>query len=325
MGEPTKHNALYIIGNGFDLHHELDTRYSSFGCFLKQNHPDIFDFFVEYCGFDYLVGCDSQSLEDSMWWNFESNLSYIHGDLLLENYMDFVPKYASDDFRDRDRYDISILIEQKIDEATSGMREAFEEFISQVCYISTPQNKLLNIDTSALFLSFNYTDTLERYYKIPREHIDYIHNKAGEGEELILGHGINPVEIEQQEEQPPENQEEYELWKEKRAEQYDYSIERGKDEIRDYYRKSFKATNDVIAKNLSFFEKMKHMDKIYVLGHSLSDVDLPYFRKLKEYLNGEEEWVVSYFKVCEIYKRKAVVQSLGVPENKIHMIKLDEL
>ncbi|WP_377110387.1 AbiH family protein [Pseudoalteromonas sp. R86517] len=26
---------LYVIGNGFDVHHGLDTRYTSFGLYLK--------------------------------------------------------------------------------------------------------------------------------------------------------------------------------------------------------------------------------------------------------------------------------------------------
>ncbi|MDX7755866.1 AbiH family protein [Aeromonas caviae] len=27
---------LYVIGNGFDVHHGLDTRYTSFGLYLKK-------------------------------------------------------------------------------------------------------------------------------------------------------------------------------------------------------------------------------------------------------------------------------------------------
>ena len=34
---------LFILGNGFDLHHGLQTRYSDFRDYLKEYHPDEFE------------------------------------------------------------------------------------------------------------------------------------------------------------------------------------------------------------------------------------------------------------------------------------------
>ena len=45
------------------------------------------------------------------------------------------------------------------------------------------------INQDNIFISFNYTDTLEQTYNIPRERILYIHGKAKESTELIVGHG----------------------------------------------------------------------------------------------------------------------------------------
>ncbi|WP_215491193.1 AbiH family protein, partial [Escherichia coli] len=42
---------LYIIGNGFDLHHELDTSYFSFGDYLRKKDQDIYDHLVDFMGF----------------------------------------------------------------------------------------------------------------------------------------------------------------------------------------------------------------------------------------------------------------------------------
>lgn len=35
--EAMKMSKLYVIGNGFDLHHNLNTTYSTFGVYLKKN------------------------------------------------------------------------------------------------------------------------------------------------------------------------------------------------------------------------------------------------------------------------------------------------
>jgi len=325
MKENINHKTLYIIGNGFDLHHGLDTWYTSFGLFLQKKHNDIYEVFMEYYGFGDLDENDEDSLKDPMWWEFEASLAAMDGDLLLENHVEHVPNYGSDDFRDRDRYDIQIYIQDIVDKATLKMRQAFEEFINNVSYPESSEIELANVDSDALFLTFNYTDTLERYYGVSRDYIEYIHNKAGESKDLVLGHGINPKEFEKQEEQPPEDPEERERWEEYMSDQYDYSIERGKDEVRWYFQKSFKPTEYVIINKSSFFGKLSTIEKVYVLGHSLAEVDLPYFRNLKKYLSGNEEWIVSYHRESEIENRKTVVKSLGVKENKIRFTKISEL
>ncbi|MGY3792983.1 bacteriophage abortive infection AbiH family protein [Aquimarina sp. 433] len=325
MKKERNHKTLYIIGNGFDLHHNLDTWYTSFGLFLKKHYSDIYEVFMEYYGFGDLDEEDEESLKDPMWWEFEASLAQMDGDLLLENHTEHTPNYGSDDYRDRDLYNIQIYIQNIVAKATINMRQAFEEFINNVDYPELSENQLANINRESLFLTFNYTDTLERYYGVARENIEHIHNKAGEGNALILGHGIDPDEFEKQEEQPPEDPEERERWEEWMADQYDYSIERGKDEVRGYFKESFKPTEDVIAQKHSFFEKLNDIETVYVLGHSLAEVDIPYFRKLTEYLNGNEEWVVSYFRETEIINRKAIVKSLGVAEEKIHLTVISEL
>ncbi|MBK7632980.1 MAG: hypothetical protein IPJ13_00905 [Saprospiraceae bacterium] len=60
MTKKLKYTKLYIIGNGFDLHHNLDTWYSSFGLFLKKTYIDIYDVFLEYYGFGDLDENDKE-------------------------------------------------------------------------------------------------------------------------------------------------------------------------------------------------------------------------------------------------------------------------
>ena len=43
---------LYIIGNGFDLHHDLRTSYSDFGKFLNKRNISLYDQLLDYFGFE---------------------------------------------------------------------------------------------------------------------------------------------------------------------------------------------------------------------------------------------------------------------------------
>ena len=43
-------NTLYILGNGFDIHHGLDTRYQSFATKLADSNWGIYDLFMDYFG-----------------------------------------------------------------------------------------------------------------------------------------------------------------------------------------------------------------------------------------------------------------------------------
>ncbi len=320
-----RQRKLYIIGNGFDLHHNLNTRYSSFGLFLKKHHYDIYELFLEYYGFGDINEEDKESLNDPLWCQFEEALSQMDKEQLLENYSEYVPNYSSDDFRDRDRYDLPIYIESVVNKVTLEMRQVFEEFIQNLSYPKISNEDLVHLDYQSLFLSFNYTDTLERYYNVDRKNIEYIHNKSGEENNLILGHGIDPKEFFEQEETPPEDPEEYERWVEWKSDTYDYSIERGKDEIREYFQKSFKPTQDIINQKKDFFSKLNQINKVYILGHSLSDVDLPYFQEIIKNLKGHQEWLVSYYKESEKEDRILPLLSLGIDKANIKLKKLTEL
>jgi len=93
-------DKLYIIGNGFDLHHGIKTNYVDFRNYLEENFPDLFDSLESYYNMD----------EDSLLWSeFENGLKEFDPTDLENNFGEYLPDYSSDGFRDRDRYDYSII------------------------------------------------------------------------------------------------------------------------------------------------------------------------------------------------------------------------
>lgn len=319
--------TLYIIGNGFDLHHNLNTWYSTFGLFLKHNHSDIYEYFLNYFGFPDLDENDAESLKDPLWSEFEANLATLDVDVIMDEFSEYAANPGSDDFSDGDWDTIAVYVGEIREDLTVKMLDLFKEFIENVDYPDENQLNILGIDNNANFFNFNYSNSLEHYYKIPQSQILYIHNRAEGLDKLILGHGMNPKEFERKDENPPEglNEEEFEQWREEKANSYDLSIERGRDELIQYFTDSFKATSDLIQKNDVFFNSLKTINKVYVLGHSLADVDKAYFEKILECVNKQAVWIVSYHKVNEKKARRNRLKELGVKNRQIVLVKLNDL
>ena len=103
---------LYVIGNGFDVHHGLDTRYTSFGLYLKNNYRETYELLLHYYGFADLDPDFPTTMSDPLWSEFETSMSLLDKDSVLEANMDLMPNYSSDDFRDRDRYTLQIEMER---------------------------------------------------------------------------------------------------------------------------------------------------------------------------------------------------------------------
>lgn len=316
--------SLYIIGNGFDMYHGLKTSYQSFGLYLQKNHSSIYDSLIEYY---YLPDLESDDDENYYEWAcFEMALADLDYSTVLDDNSDWLPNIASDDFRDRDLHSLQVVMEELVKDLTTNLLSAFKEFIIEVKFPDFKSNDLLSIDDNAIFISFNYTDTLEKYYHINPKNIFYIHNKAISNDDLILGHGTDPSNFEDKEDVPPEGLTEDEMyeWRENMADNYDYSYESGKQELMAYFTKTFKATQDIIDENNLFFQKLKGINKIIVLGQSVSEVDQPYFKKVIESIEDKNSsWTASYY-----HDKQSIndnLKSIGLRDDQISLILLDEL
>jgi len=319
-------SKLVIVGNGFDIYHGLDTRYISFARFLKENYSTIYENLLELYGFSDI----DDSSDDELWAEFEYSLSLLDGETVLENNSDYVARPSSEGFRDRDWGAMAIEIEMLVEELTDNLFKAFKEFILQVKFPSVDElsvNKL-KLSPEDLYLTFNYTNTLERYYKIPQNKIIYIHGKADEPKsKLLLGHGIDPENFAEKKVEPPKGltDEEYDEWQEHMADSYDHSYELGKSALLEYFSKSFKETSKVIDDNQHFFDDLEAIKNIIVLGHSLSDVDIPYFAKLLSSVDSEVVWYATYYGNHEKDNHRNTLKQLGIQEKSIRLIEMNDL
>lgn len=296
---------LFIIGNGFDVGHGIPCRYSDFRDYLNENREDIIEIMERY----YYVGQDSD-----LWSDFERSLEEdINYDSLTEIIGENTPNFASDDFRDGDWYDAQIYIEQDCDELLENVRHGFEEWIESLDILQIL--KKYDIDESALYITFNYTEILEQIYEIETANILHIHNKVGE--ELIFGHGkkiedfnvkkaLYGVENAFLSYDEYGNVESSEVGHEKFAE----------NAICAFHDKMRKHTEDIIGSQSKFFKNLSIIDEVIVIGHSYNEIDFPYFEIIAKSISQGAKWTLHYFSESDKESAKQIMKKIKVTENK---------
>ena len=120
-------------------------------------------------------------------------------------------------------------------------------------------------------------------YGIPNDQILQIHgNKNIQSDQLILGHG----------------------WKRGVSDSLNHDVDIGEADTRviegneivdSYFSKTFKPVTDILLQNQSFFKDLKPVKQIYVLGHSLAEVDSPYFNAIIGNIDKTStRWAISF-------------------------------
>jgi hypothetical protein len=100
-------------------------------------------------------------------------------------------------------------------------------------------------------------------YQVPKNNILFIHGEAGNpNQEIVLGHTWKPS-ISQK-----DNFADADM---------DPRIIEGNEIINGYFKSTFKNVESIIKANQPFFASLHGVTNIYVLGHSLSPVDIDYF------------------------------------------------
>ncbi|UDF05763.1 bacteriophage abortive infection AbiH family protein [Asticcacaulis sp. AND118] len=292
---------LYIIGNGFDLHHGIPSSYWQFGRYVEANDRSTYER-VERCF----------ALDDSFWNEFEERLAALDTDTIVDEAENFLVGYGAEDWSDAYHHDYQYEIEQAVDAISVTLRERFAEWIRQLPVPTqlTPGRRL-SLDPSARFLNFNYTSTLQRLYGIPEGNILHIHGSASDPtSSLVLGHGWEP-------DPKPDPYRRYQ-----NPEDADIRVVQGQELIDDYFQRTFKPTARIIEDRHLYFSQLADVTEILVMGHSLAEVDHPYFEEILRYIDVERvHWKVSIFGSDEGSKRLAM-ENFGISPSQLEFLPL---
>lgn len=315
---------LYIIGNGFDKHHWIDSGFDDFGRWLEENHSSLFY---------QLVSIYSIS-DEKEWQQFEHILGELNVTYQVEEIMeDRRPNWMSlpDDDRafnnaKRDYEAAPEVARYTFEELFEKVRYTFVEWINQ---LNEPERKqMITMEKNSTFVTFNYTDTLESLYKIAANQIIYIHGCAKRGEKLELGHGKTVEDIQSEYySQIPEDVDSPEQIEHFYANANDWVEEDTYMEIIQRLAVQRKPVEDLIGKlNKLLLDNMTDIVHIHIYGFSFSDIDMPYIATIANHINRNRVmWEVTYYADDEAMRFCSQLESLGIPKENILLTTLKDL
>ena len=272
--------SLVIIGNGFDLMHGVKSSYRDFQKTIRKNSP--LRFYME----TYLDTSDLWSdLEDSL-----GRLDYSR--FLTSDITDmWLDSFGAYDL-DAQAADYFAAVETAIAPAFEIPGELKQRFMKWV--------KTLTVESDArpfqMFhgdyrvLSFNYTEFIESLYSADPDRICYIHGcrKNNTLGELILGHkaGMEDEQWDKVNLTPFKFKDPYKRYIMESA------LETAAVETAWYDEATTKKCSEIIKSHHEFFDCLSDVEEIFVIGHSLADVDYPYFEEICRKTNAR--WYIGY-------------------------------
>lgn len=322
---------LYVIGNGFDLHHKYRSGLADYGKWLMDNHSDIYSSFEEW--FDIPVYDEDDTDQYKEWKNWWSYFEQRLGELSMRNYIEdasfraFNEAIQVEERRAYDTYAGERIADTELSNLIAQIKGTFREWIQSLL----PGEKWFRLPIereSSLFLTFNYTPTLETIYKIQRENILYIHGSI-DSEEYILGHGLSYQEIvdncESGEECPDDVPvEEMEQWYNDHSD--DFMTEQAKKVAIERMLDLRKDVDQIIEDNKSFFESLKEVESIHIYGFSFSSIDLPYlFAILSRIDKNSVQWEISYFSDEDKENAEQFIETANIPKENVRLIMLTDI
>ena len=290
---------LYIIGNGFDIHTGLATRYADFRLWLENNYPFIYE--------------NMQAVYDidAEWWNdFEVKL----GKLDIKNFISkFTPpakpidEIIAEAKRKRnieERYNIppNLHFDSYCTKRLNGLLDVLQycfEKWEDDCHKMISAPKYIHIEKeNSFFVNFNYTDVIEMLYQIPEERVLHIHGRSSKHERLIYGHNNT-------------------LW--------GNSMSNEEEQVSFELYKYQKSPYEHIYKHQKIEEILNDVEYVHIYGFSFSVVDEDYMDLFFNNVSTTSQWEVSWFSNEDKNRIDRFTLDHWSLKDRLKMIKLEEI
>lgn len=291
-------SKLFVLGNGFDLAHELPTSYGHFHQYLLETYPRARELMPTFGvsihetpdgGMDVdnneavaFIRETISQVEGDDWWNVESSLAH----LPFEDYLsDLEGCFDLDD--DKELYR-NVYRNEDTSDAFYRVMLKFHKFLVDWVKSIDISNTRLNAKFEDLidrendfFLTFNYTCVLENIYDA--DNVWHIHGAQYDFDSnIFFGHGQVRNDFESRHIGATES-------------------------LQKTHKLLEKDTNKALEYAEEFFDELSSVQEIYSFGFSFSNVDLIYIKRICEVCDTEKcTWYLSDYKYDETeeeYKR----------------------
>jgi len=280
---------LYIIGNGFDIAHGLDTRYWKLREFIEKRDPnflmqfeELYDIYpLDDTEYGYTETAQKQwnkAVDHNLWSEFEKFIGSPNITSMLElstSVTEGMPTYSIRSHMD--------IYWKRHYEFINKLHNYVKDWIETIDTSNVKIKKKSLINSSDYFLNFNYTDLLEKVYGI--ENVLHIHGGVSSISDIepIMGH-CNTSDMKN-----------HKQWAKDADEEFKEAEASVQEAVYNYLKTIYKDTDKQIKFNLNFFNEIKSVEKIVIIGWSAGEVDIPYLRKIIESVSVDTKWEVYYY------------------------------
>lgn len=282
---------LYIIGNGFDQHHGAQCGFEDFMKWVKKNDESLFTDLTQVYN----------DAEDNKWWkDFENSLAQLNINYYANKKGNlYDPEYIKDgSIEEKTEYASQKVIEE-FNKIKKSLRQDFQVWLSEVYENCPKDKKMLFPSEGCIFLTFNYTKTLEDIYRIDAKRVYHIHGVIDDKDSMVVGHGLGEEELNDM----LKSQERRigEVWNKKlnRMTRLQIVTPKHKELAALSSLESIvslkKDVEGCIEKNQQFFNEIFDVERIYVFGFSFSSIDMPYLEKIIRRTKPKTHWVISWY------------------------------
>lgn len=316
--QPGAEHVLYILGNGFDLMHNVPSSYYSFRDSLGKNNA-------------LRRALENYWTPEDLWADFEAALAQINviamsSSEMLNMWMEDFGAY-DEDASVASFYLAAEAAADPMITVTEELQPHFRRWVESL-KVGTADRPLRSLFRNGKVLCFNYTEFVETLYGVSEENVCYIHGcrrkmKNQPKDELILGHepGASDAAFGYE-----EGKSAWRNLKQKcplvslAQEQVLYSIYEGDEQLT-------KHTAQIIQKHQVFFDSLGSIKQIIVIGHSLSDVDLPYFQKICENLPDQQDvhWYFGCHSLRDLQHIQQLIGKLDIPKSNAVVFRTDKI
>lgn len=293
--------TLVVIGNGFDIMHGVKSSYLDFQKTIEKNSS--LRFYLE----TYLDTEDLWSnLEDSLGrLNYSTFLNPDIIDMWLDNYGAYDPDAQAADFFAAVETAIAPTFE-----IPSELNKRFKKWVKTLT-VDGKDRPFAMLHGDYKVLCFNYTEFIEDLYGAKADNVCYIHGcrknrKCCKPGELILGHrpGMEEEQWDKVKLKPYKFKDTYKRYIMESA------LETAAREAAWYDESTTKNCDAIIKNHEQFFNGLSDMEEVYVIGHSLSEVDYPYFKEICK--KSDAKWYIGFHSLDDMKRLLVFADVMGL-------------
>lgn len=315
---PQNDHVLYMLGNGFDLMHRVQSSYYSFRDSLGKENS------LRYALEHFLT-------PEDIWADFEGALAHFDlkamcGSASVDVGLDLFDAYDAN-ASDSAFFLASDMAADPVLTVANELQRRLRMWVEKLS-VGTVDRPLRNMFRNGKVLCFNYTEFVETLYSVSEENVCYIHGcrrrKRGRPKEtLIMGHAPGASEEAYDFEDNPTigTRAPYKIHMIEAAQEQALHLVAESDET------LTKNCGDLITAHEAFFAGLNYIDTVVVIGHSFSPVDWDYFREVTSRLPDRKgsRWYFGCHGLRDLEHLEQLLIALGIERSAVSIFRTDTI